>query len=244
MSVVLYHFPRSLSSAAVQVIDELQADIVVRVLDFDRGQFQSTEESLRLPTGGMGLIGPVRSCPTFCDKEKGLELIQCSAIIEHLCDRFDSQHVLRPAPGTLDHARHLSLMVFAEATLFPIVQFLTPPGSPHDNTREAMRRARFCGLAAPYLIQQLAGRPYFGGDRAAAVDFLITMPCLNNANNAGVLEPFPELQAYFERTSARPSFARARGDPSDAALNAALSDMVTTAHRNGWDFEFRSTAEN
>ena len=108
----LYHFPRSLSSGAVQVVSELSAPVAVRVLGFQDGQFFSPDEpGLCLPTGGMGLIGPVRSCPTYVEREDDLTLVQCTAIIERLCDRYDRKNQLRPEASSA-RARHLSLMVF------------------------------------------------------------------------------------------------------------------------------------
>ena len=239
----LFHFPRSLSSAAVQVVTELKAPVSVAVLGFEEGQFvQSGDTPVRLPLGGMGLIGPVRSCPTYVEEESTLTLVQCAAIVERLCERFDPDSTLRPA-GSAARARHLSLLVFAEATFFPVVQFLSPEGSPHDNAREAMRRSRFCGLIAPVLLEQLGTQRYLCGDRASACDFLMGMPCLNNAFNAGVLAEFPALLEYFDRLRGRESFMLAHGDPDDASLSGALGAMVRTAHTDGWDFLHRAPYE-
>ena len=235
----LYHFPRSLSCAAVQVVRELAAPVTVRTLGFENGQFVCPEEpALELPTGGMGLIGPVRSCPTYVEMapDEALTLVQCSAIIDYICDRFGADSSLRPPPGTPARARHLSLMIFAEATLFPVVQFLSAEGSANDSPREEMRRARFQGLIAPFLLRELGGAAYMFGDSISACDFLIGMPCLNNAFNAGVLAPFPELGEYFERLRGRASFTEAHGDPGDDTLNRGLAAMVATAHRDQWDF--------
>ena len=242
----LYHFPRSLSSGAVQVVLELEAPVTIRQLGFKEGQFTCDDEAkLALPTGGMGLIGPVRSCPTYRETAEGgeLTLVQCSAIMERLCDRFDEENRLRPPPGTPERARHLSLMVFAEATFFPIVQFLSPEDSPNNNDREAMRRERFKGLVAPFLLDQLGDQQYLCGDTVSACDFITGMPCLNNAFNAGVLEDIPKLMAYYDRLRSRESFAEARGDIEDEVLNGALGDMVATAHQNRWDFTFRHPHE-
>ena len=238
----LYHFPRSLSSAAAQVIAELSAPVEVAELGFEAGQFVPPTGPVKLPTGGMGLIGPVRSCPTYVEEDSGLTLIQCAAIVERLCDRFDAESTLRPAAPDA-RARHLSLLVFAEATFFPVVQFLSPEGSPHDNAREAMRRARFQGLIAPFLTEQLGGQSYLCGETVTASDFLIGMPCMNNAFNAGVVDGFPELLEYFERLRSRSSFQQAHGDPDDAELSAALGAMVRTAHTNSWDFGYRGPHE-
>jgi glutathione S-transferase len=248
-AATLFHFPRSLSSAAAQVVWELELPVDVRVLGLERGQFVCAEEPcLRLPTGGMGLIGPVRSCPTYREmgrdaSEAPLTLVQCTAIIERMCDLFDNTNTLRPVANSAARARHLSLMVFAEATFFPVVQFLSPQGSPNDGARERMRRERFCGLIAPYLVEQLDGRRYMFGDEISACDFLMGMPCLNNAFNAGVLATFPSLGAYFERLRERDSFARAHGEETDQKLGAALGEMVMTAHHDQWDFAYRSESE-
>ena len=234
---ILFHFPRSLSSAAVQVVSELEAPVEVRTLNFGDGQFSYAGKPAPLPTGGMGLIGPVRSCPTY--REDALTLIQCTAIIERLCDRFDPNNTLRPADAS-GRARHLSLMVFAEATLFPVVQFLSPPGSPNDNAREQMRRDRFEGLLAPFLESELDSNAFLCGASPSACDFLIGMPCLNNAFNAGVLTRFPQLLSYFERLRERDSFRLAHGNPDDGRLNRELGAMVATAHGDAWDFTYRA----
>lgn len=239
---ILYHFPKSLSSAAVQVVRELDAPVTIRVLGFANGQFHSSEEpELRLPTGGMGLIGPVRSCPTYRD-EAGTTLVQCAPIIEYLCDRFDRDDRLRPAAGTAARARHLSLMVFAEATFFPVVQFLSAEGSPNDNAREEMRRERFRGLIAPYLVEELGAGPYLFGAEVSACDFIMGVPCLNNAAYAGLLSDFPVLLEYFDRLRARPSFREAEHS-DDPLYGPSLVEMVATAHGNGWDFRFRAPHE-
>ena len=239
----LYHFPRSLSSAAVQVVTELEAPVRVAVLGFEHGQFVPPGDTpVRLPLGGMGLIGPVRSCPTYVEEEASLTLVQCAAIVERLCDRFDPDNTLRPTDSAA-RARHLSLLVFAEATFFPVVQFLSPEGAAHDNAREAMRRARFCGLIAPFLLDQLGTQLYLCGDRVSACDFLVGMPCLNNAFNAGVLAEFPALREYFARLRERESFKIAHGDPNDASLGNALGAMVRTAHTDSWDFSHRAPHE-
>jgi glutathione S-transferase len=243
---VLYHFPRSLSSAAVQVVRELGAPVTVRVLEFSDGQFSSRDEPrMKLPTGGMGLIGPVRSCPTYREGAAGSEitLVQCAPIIERLCDRFDPGDRFRPPAGSSERARHLSLMVFAEATFFPVIQFLAAEGSPNDTPREEIRRQRFRGLVAPFLIDALRSNPYMCGAELSACDFLMGIPCLNNAFHAGVLAPFPQLSAYFDRLRERDSFAEAHGNSEDPTYNASLVEMVSTAHGDRWDFEFRTPHE-
>ena len=238
----LYHYPKSLSSAAAQVVLELNAPVTIRVLRFANGQFVSDEEpELRLPTGGMGLIGPVRSCPVYRD-ESGTTLVQCAAIIEHLCDRFDPSDRLRPAAAKIDRARHLSRMVFAEATFFPVVQFLSAEGSTNDNDREEVRRERFRGLIAPFLVEELGSRPYLFGDEVSACDLLMGIPCLNNAAFAGVLDDFPILLDYFERLRARPSFAQVETS-DDPSYGPSVVEMVATAHGDRWDFRYRAPHE-
>ncbi|MBT6273458.1 MAG: glutathione S-transferase family protein [Chromatiales bacterium] len=243
----LYHFPRSLSSAAVQAVLEVTAPVNIVTMEFSAGQFSHpTGEPLHLPTGGMGLIGPVRSCPTYTeDGPQSLTMIQCAAILERVCDLFDPDDRLRPPADTAARARHLSLMVFAEATFFPVVQFLRREGvvAGADLSRETMRRDRFKGLIAPYLLQELGDQPYLCGDAVSACDFLMGMPCLNNAYNAGVVDSFPRLGDYFERLRARPSFATAHGNPDDQRLAASLGEMAAAGHTDGWDFKFRAPHE-
>jgi glutathione S-transferase len=196
----VYHVPGTRSVRVVWLCEELELPYERVPIDFSP-DYRASAEWRRM--------NPVGKVPAMTDGD--LILFESGAMVEHILDRYGEGR-LRPAPGTVSHARYLQWSWFAEAT------FARPLGEIVNHRRvfggessapalaEMRDRARLC-LAA--VDDALEGRQYLVGDEFTAADIMMGYSVFLAQWQGAMGEgEFPNVAAYFERLKARPAFAR------------------------------------
>ena len=124
----------------------------------------------------------------------------------------DGQGRLQPAPGTEAHGLYLQWSWFAEATyarpIGEIVNHRRAFGEAGENpavVEEMKGRARLCSEAVDRALQ---GRSYLLGEEFSAADIMMGYSVMI-ARRFTSTEGLANLNAYWERLSARPAYQRA-----------------------------------
>lgn len=199
----LRHVPRTLSSPIVQALLELDCvpdKVIVKTLTFAD---LKTPEHLALSRAGQV---PVLS-------QGDLTISESGAIMMYLLEMLDSGHRLHPAPQAVDRPVYLYLFMFAQATVYPLLANLFMhvkliPESEQDAAFVQKSKATWSSIIAPELTSRLGGKAFMIGDTVCAADLFLAKP-LMNASELGMLEAHPKLKSWFERVSARPTWAPA-----------------------------------
>jgi glutathione S-transferase len=192
----LYFSPGACSFASHVVLRELG-------LPFEAVQVDLMKKTTK--TGqDFSAINPKGYVPALA-LDDGAMLTEGPAILQYLADRKPDAK-LAPANGTLDRYRLQEWLGFINSELHKSFSPLFNPSSSDDVKQGAKKLlARRFG----YVEQQLAGREYLMGTFTVADAYLYTV--LTWTNFVGVdLSPFPNLQAFVARVSARPAVQAAQ----------------------------------
>jgi glutathione S-transferase len=196
----LHHVPWGRSFRVLFLLCEMgmPPDEIVRYRIGDR--------AMREP-GLMG-VSPAGRIPAL--EIDGITIFESSAILQYLCETRPEHGFGRP-PGHADRVRLLELLSFAETMASLIEQlnmnhlFLRPPAKPSP-TVVKLNTLRLKGTLAA-LEGMVAGQwllpSGFSAADAMAGFNLFAAPYYVR------MEPFPKLQAYWERLQARPGFQAA-----------------------------------
>jgi glutathione S-transferase len=200
--ITLYHSPFTRSHLVRFALEEAALPHEIVLLDASKGEHKSPDY-LR--------VNPLGQLPALRDGE--VTICESAAICLHLGDKVGAP--LAPAVGSAQRATYNHWVVFSVATQLIALAKIAM------NTKflpEAARSAavaedgrRHWGEVAPVLSQAVAGRRYLLGDTFSMADVMVG-GSLWRAGLIGVLEPHPELLAYYRRVSDRPTFQRAFAD--------------------------------
>ena len=138
----------------------------------------------------------------------GQSMFESGACLWRIAEASD---VLLPADNT-ERDVCFSWVFAALDTMSPPIDLLAYLRVFADD-REAAERIRpqasdLLRLKLAHLATALAQRPFLVGDRFTVADLLMTF-VLRNVDAPGALAPFPTLEAYVRRHTARPAFQRA-----------------------------------
>lgn len=164
-------------------------------------------------------INPFGTVPLLTDG--ATRMTESAAIVQYLADRY-GEPPLRVLPDEPEYGAYLNGLHFGEATLtFPqtiVLRYgqLEPearrlPQAVTDYGKWTIGRLR--GLET-----WLGGAEHVAGSRFTAADISVAY-ALMLTQSVGLWDQAPKsLQAYFERLSARPAFARAKAAQGDEAI--------------------------
>ena len=108
--ITVYHASMTRSVRVLWLLEELGLPYEVVTLDFMAGDLQKPAYLAKNPLGRVPAL------------EDGDVLVyESGAIVEWLCERYDTAHLLAPAPGTAARARFLQWVHWSEATAMPPV---------------------------------------------------------------------------------------------------------------------------
>lgn len=149
-----------------------------------------------------------------------LKLVESGAILEYLLLRYGEGR-LRPADTAPEMADYLQWMHFAEGSgMFrPLIERMIlqlTDGHPPADVGGSRRVLDFAE-------QALAARPYFAGEAFTCADIMMHFPlrvaglAVEGVTETGPifgdtrvgLKPFPRINAFLDRVTARPAFQRA-----------------------------------
>lgn len=198
--LTIYHVPGTRSMRVVWLAEELALPHEVVTISFSP-EFRGTPEWRRL--------NPVGKVPAMTDGD--FTLFESGAMVQYLLDRYGDGR-LQPPRGTPAHGLYLQWSWFAEAT------FARPIGEIVNHRRvfggagqipavvdEMKARVTVCSRAVD---EALAGREYLVGDAFTAADIMMGYTVML-AGQFSSIEPFANLDAYWQRLSARPACRRA-----------------------------------
>jgi glutathione S-transferase len=192
----LYYYPGACSLAPHIVAREAGIPLTLEKVDLAN---RTTE------TGANYLaINPKGYVPALGLQDNSV-LTEASAIIQYLADS-QSAAGLAPAAGTIERYRLLEWLGFISTEIHKGFGPLWNPATP-DAVKTATKERLATRFA--YLDEALGKQPFLMGDRFTIADaYLFTV--VNWTNFHGIdLSPFPNLQAFQARVSARPAVQQA-----------------------------------
>jgi glutathione S-transferase len=192
--VTLFHAPRTRSTGALTLLEELGADYELHVLNQKQGE---QRKAAYLAINPMGKVPAVRHGDAIVTEQVAVYL--------YLADLYADRGL---APGLDDPLRgpYLRWMAFYGASFEPAV------------VDRSMQREPAPPAMSPYgdyetmlstLVARLAPGPWLLGERFTAADVLWGT-ALTWTTMFKLVPERPEIMAYMERVNARPAINRAR----------------------------------
>ncbi len=206
----LYGFGPTRSLRALWSLRELGVDFEFEVVNLIAGDHQRPE-FLRL--------NPAGKVPVLVDGD--LVITESAAIVLYLAEKYPEKKLL---PSDLEtRAQVYRWVMFAMTELEPPLWRITRHTAllPEDRRLPqdvALAREDFTRMASVF-EQHMAGRAFIVGDAITAAD-CVTAYLIDWANEQGLLEGKPNLQAYLERMYGRSTAAQRIADAL-ASLRAA-----------------------
>ncbi len=199
----LYHSQFTRSGRARWTLEELGVPYDIARISFREGQHKTPEYLDIHPHGAV---------PALVDGD--LKLIESSAIVMHLADKFPEKH-LAPALGTDERAQYYRWLVYVPATLDPVLETLTMHTRflPEEKRSPALVETakRKLDSMAKVIEGALGERAYLIGDSFTAADIVVGSAIAWIAF-LGLLGEYPRLAAYLNGLQQRPAFQRAHAD--------------------------------
>ena len=201
MEIELYYTPRTRSVRPRWLLEELATPYSLRLVDLFGGESNP--------------IHPLGSVPAV--RIDGETLIESGAICHWLADCFPEKN-LAPATTDLQRARYEQWMLFTPATL-------EPPAFDVLMHTQILPEEKRVEAIVPYateryqqvlkiLAKELDHDGYLLGEQFTAADIMMTTTLTWLPE---LLEEYPPLLAYTQRTTARPAYQRAIQPIDEAA---------------------------
>jgi glutathione S-transferase len=201
--ITFFHSPNTRSSGVLALLEELQADYALQVLNMKAGEQRKAPYTA---------VNPMGKVPAILHGDA--LVTEQSAVYLYLGDLYADRGI---TPQMGDPLRG------------PLLRWLAFYGSSFEPALvdRAMKREGGAPSMCPYgswdtmfgtLTSQLAKGPYLLGDRFTVADVLWG-GALNWTTKFGIAPKTPEIEAYVQRVTSRPSFVHAAA--KDAELVAA-----------------------
>ena len=211
--LTLHHLEYSQSFRILWLLEELGAEYALKSYNRD-------PESNLAPDDYKAL-SPLGTAPVVTDGD--LVLAESNAIIDYVLDSYPDSP-LRPGAGHPDRARHLFWFHAAQGSLMSaqgiaMVLTLLETRSPwpissllkavFGQVRKIFLNPRMDALLN-LMEEDLGKQPFFGGANLAGADITLVYP-MYAARDKGTFEgKYPNINAWFDRIEALPSFQSAR----------------------------------
>jgi glutathione S-transferase len=201
--VTLYHSPNTRLTGALILLEELGASYNLHVLNMKAGE---QRQPAYLAVNLMGKVPALKHGDAIVTEQVAVYL--------YLADLFPEAG-LAPATGDPLRGPYLRWMVFYAACFEPAV---VDRAAKHEPAPQMMSPYGDYDTMLSTVTAQLAKGPYLLGQRFSAADVLWGT-ALGWTTMFKLVPELPEIMAYVERISSRPSAARVRAE--DAELAAA-----------------------
>ena len=200
--IQVYHATHTRSVRVIWLLEELGVPYEIRKVDFLGGEHQQSDYLARSPLGKLPAI-----------EDGDVRMFESGAIVEYLCETYDRDHRLSPAPGSPKRPEFLQWLHWAEATAMPPIgdyfqnAMLKPEAEriPQVLPEALNRIARWLAV----LEKHLAGRTYVLGDDFSAADCMLGYTVSGAKFSGQVDARFPNVDAYATRLADRPGFKKA-----------------------------------
>ncbi len=212
--ITFYHSPQTRSSGAMVLIEELGADVDVRIVDMKAGEQRAPAF---LAVNPMGKVPALLDGDALVTEQVGISLF--------LADHFP-QKGLAPAIGDPLRGPYLRWMAFYGSSFEPAC---VDRGMKREAGHQAMSPYGDFDTVMKVVTDQLARGPFMLGETFSAVDVLWGT-ALNWLTMFGIVEKTPVIAAYVERVTSRPAFQTvARRDATLVAEHAARQAEASAA---------------
>ena len=199
--ITLYHAPFSRSVRVLWLLEELGVPYELRVLPAIAGTTPFSQET---PTGKV---------PTL--EDGALVMFESIAIMEYLLGRYADGR-LAPAPDALEWGHFLQWLHYSESTAFPPLGYVARHSfalPEHERNAESEKENRVLAASILSVPERVLGESeYLVGNRFTAADIAMGYT-VGTAKLLGVLDRFPNLDAFLSRLAKRPAFRRATTAP-------------------------------
>ncbi|MEL6541095.1 MAG: glutathione S-transferase family protein [Pseudomonadota bacterium] len=210
--LTLHHLEYSQSFRILWLLEELGAE-------YELKSYNRDPESNLAPDDYKAL-SPLGTAPVVTDGD--LVLAESNAIIDYIMDSH-ADSPLVPAAGSADRARHLFWYHASPASMmnlqgiamilgllearspWPISSLLK---SVFGQVRKLFLNPRTEALYA-LMDKDLGEKPFFGGDSFTTADITLIYSMVA-ARTKGAFDAYPNIQKWFDRVEAIPSFQSAR----------------------------------
>lgn len=210
--LTLHHLEYSQSFRVLWLLEALGAEYELRSYNRD------TETNLA-PAEYKDL-SPLGTAPVVTEGD--LVLAESNAIIDYVLDKHPDSP-LRPRADSPDRARHLFWFHAAQGSLMSIQGVAMVLGLLETRTPWPISwllkaifgqvRKLFVNPRMNDLLQlmesDLGKQPFFGGDNLTSADITLIYPMMAQRDKGTFDVDFPNVQAWFERVEALPSFQAA-----------------------------------
>ena len=188
----LYYMPRTRSSRVLWLLEEIGAPY--DLTEISGAQRRSEEHLGRHPLGRVPAL----------ELADGSTLFESAAICLQLADLNPEAGLIGPV-GSPARGLAYQWVLFAVSELeAPLFRWIGELG---EGITESPARARFAA-AAVAIQSALAQRDWLVGDRFSVADVMCAS-VLEGANTRELLSAWPGLEAYVQRSEARPAYGRA-----------------------------------
>lgn len=197
--IKLHHLRVGRSIFTVWLLEELGLDYELQIYDRNEQGRAPPELKNAHPLGKSPVI-----------EIDGFTLAESGAITLHLLDKYDNENTFGPASAAdADKAEWMQWLLYSEASAFAplLVKLLLSRSDQKPALLEGFAAGEVA-LQLGYINDRLEGRTFIMGDALKAPDFGITY-IAQMAERLGEIGPYPNLQAYLARNTARPAFQRA-----------------------------------
>ncbi|HEX3688216.1 MAG TPA: glutathione S-transferase family protein [Solirubrobacteraceae bacterium] len=191
--VRLYFMPRTRSSRALWMLEEIGAPY--ELTEIAGAERRSAAHLERHPLGRVPAL----------ELDDGTVMFESAAICLQLADLHPDAGLTAPL-GSSERALVYQWVLFAMTELEgPLFRWF---GEIRDGITEPSAAQKRFGDGAAALQTALDGRDWVLGDRFTVADVMCAS-ILSGAQSRGLLDPWPGLAAYVERSQARPAYGRA-----------------------------------
>ncbi len=213
--IKVHHLENSRSQRVLWLLEELR-------LPYELVRYARDPKTLLAPAE-LRAVHPLGKSPLV--ELDGQVLAESGAILEQVCERYDTAHGLSPPPFPQDapeRQRYRYWLHYAEGSAMPplllSLVFARLKAAPMPWFTRPVARAiadrALQGFVAPqlalhldYIESELGRFPWFAGERFTAADIQMSFPLEAAVARAGGQRP--RLRAFVERIRARPAYQRA-----------------------------------
>lgn len=194
MTIRVHHLKISRSTRIIWLMEEL--GLPYELVQHIRG------EDFRSPPS-LYDVHPLGKAPAV--EVDGRTMVESSAIIEYIVDRFGGGKLLPPESG---RAEYLEWLHFAEGTLgMPMLMRLLGPRWGMPDMALGFMEAEL-KKQLDWIESQLESRSFLCGETFTGADINLEY-LLEHAETLGLIEPRPNLSRYLAALKARPAYLKA-----------------------------------
>jgi glutathione S-transferase len=199
--ITLFHAPNTRSSATMMLLEELGAPYDLHILNMKAGE---QREPAYLAVNPMGKVPAIKHGDSLITEQV--------AICIFLADLF-AEAGLAPSIDDPQRGPYLRWLVFYGSCFEPAV---VDRSMEREAGRPAMMPYGDFDTMFATLVKQLESGPYFLGERFSAADILWGT-ALSWITGWKLVPDTPVVNAYVERLTARPAFARVKEKDAEIA---------------------------